>query len=441
MRNYLYLGAVLVALAKLGAQEKPADEVVTFKSEVSLVRVDVQALGRDHRALNHLTAQDFVIRDGGQIREIRNFAQESLPVDVLFLIDVSGSMRPHVERMASAAQDALNVMGKDDRVGIMVFDRASRMRLPFRSSRSDVHQAFSSLLSQETFDGGTDITRGLLDAAAYVQRNARKEARRAIVILTDDRTQRERDDVRVGRALVKADAVLSALITPDAMVFRQRSPGGMGGGWPGGGRQGGGGWPGGIRLPGGVILGGGGGGPMGGPQVHSAGTSEIARESGGDSLSVDDGEALEITLSRIRQRYALYFLVPPGVRAGEERQIEVTLASNAQRRYPDAEVLFRRTYIAPSTTEAAGTTEAAPPVELSSRSQTEVVRPKRRPGVIDESRSTSRGPAQEQTGGWKRAEDAPPAPASTVTPTPEAPKKPAESAGGGWRVLKPGEKP
>src|SRR5260370_13367485 len=109
-----------------------------------------------------------------------------------------------------------------------------------------------------------------------------------------------------------------------------------GGAWGGGGGVGGG-------PRGGMILGRRGGypgrrgqGPMSGgmPRTHSAGTAEIAQRSGGDSMPVDDSYALETTLSRIRQRYALYFNLPPGVKAGEERAIGVSLAETATARHP-----------------------------------------------------------------------------------------------------------
>lgn len=239
------------------------DDTAVFKSDVALVRVDAQVLDRGNRAVTGLHAGDFELRDEGRLQAIRNFASEEMPIDVLLLLDVSGSMRPHVERISSAAHQALQVLGADDRVGIMVFDRSTRLRLPFRNSRDDVERALETLLRQEHFNGGTDITRAMLDAAAYVQRSARVEARRAIVILTDDETEFGRDDERVERALVKADAVMSALIAPDAMRYRypggnypndpypQRYPrrGGWGSPFPGGGGP-----------LGGVIIGGGGGG-------------------------------------------------------------------------------------------------------------------------------------------------------------------------------------
>lgn len=320
-----------------------------FRADVSLVRVDAQVTEHGNRTLTGLHAKDFVLLDEGQPRPIRSFATESMPVDVLLLLDVSVSMRPHIERIASAAHQALRVLGKGDRVAIMVFDRSTRLRLKFRDNREDVEQELESLLNDERFNGGTDITRGLLDAAHYIGREGRHDARRAIVIVTDDQTERSRNESAVSGALLKADAVLCALIAPDAMRYQT--------GWPGGtGRE-----PQDGPLPGGPL-----GGPLGGiifgrrgpyggpgpvyrrPHTQSAGTAEIARQSGGDSMPLEDASSLETTLARIRQRYALFFYSPEGVKPGQVRNVEVELADATHRRYPDAEVRYRREYIVPS---------------------------------------------------------------------------------------------
>src|SRR5215471_8288190 len=192
-------GALLVAL--------PGDDEVVFRSDVSLVRVDAQVVDSNNRAITQLNAEDFVLRLDGRVLPIRNFASEGMPVDVLFLLDVSASMRPHVQRIADASGQALKVLGKDDRMGIMVFDRHTRVRLPFSSSRQDVQREFDRLLRQEGFNGGTDITRAMVNAADYIRREGRREARRAIVILTDDQTEFDRNDPVVGQALARADAV------------------------------------------------------------------------------------------------------------------------------------------------------------------------------------------------------------------------------------------
>jgi VWFA-related protein len=254
--------AFLIAIATATFALLPAsaaDGDPTFKSDVALARVDAQVVDRSNRAITGLHAEDFILKEAGQPREIRNFLSEDMPIDLVLLLDVSGSMRPHVERIAAAAHQALQVFGKNDRFAIMVFDRYTRVRLPFRGSREELERGLETLLRQESFNGGTDITRGLLDACQYIQKEGRRDARRAIVILTDDQTERDRDEVAVNRALRRADAVLSALIAPDAMQGLYggtgggrrggRSggsyPGSGGGGWPG---TGGGGWPGGAAI-------------------------------------------------------------------------------------------------------------------------------------------------------------------------------------------------
>jgi len=365
-----------------------ADDNVVFRSDVSLVRVDAQVLDRDNRAITGLRADDFILREEGRPQPIRNFASENVPVDILLLLDVSASMRPHVERIASASHEALRVLRDQDRIAIMVFDRVTRVRMPFRSSHDDVERELESLINQEDFNGGTDITHALYDAANYISRNGRRDARRAIVILTDDQTERNRDLEGVSRALVKADAVLSLLLAPDAMGAYYPGAGGGrrngGGTWPGSGPMGG--------PLGGIILGrrgpygGPGSGPtMRGPHTQSAETGEIARRSGGDIMPVDDASALETTLSRLRQRYALYFNVPPDVKAGEQRNIEVALADSARRRYTGADIRYRRVYLAPVAGSGSTVAAQASPVQTadSEHQPVDSERPviKRRPAV------------------------------------------------------------
>lgn len=394
---------LLAVVTVLAPAQEPEKSDVVFKSDVSLVRVDVQAVDRDNRAITALNREDFVLRDSGKTREIRNFATEEMPLDVLFLFDVSASMRPQIERITNAAQSALALLGKDDRVAIMVFDRASRLRTPFRSNRDSVHREFDNVIHQESFRGGTDITRGLLDAVRYIARSGRRDARRAIVIVTDDQTEMDRDENRVIMELGEADTVLSALIAPDAMDHGPMSQGG--GSYPryprSGGGRGGGGW-GGIMLPPMPYPGGGPSYPS--SHLKSAGTELIARESGGDSMRVEESSALETTLSRLRQRYSLYFSVPEGAREGQERAIEIQLAASAARRYPGANLRYRGNYHSASNNSPP--TEAAP-ADSAPTVVTKAPAPaiKRRPAGETYGSAGPTIDPNAKTGGWRRVTD------------------------------------
>jgi VWFA-related protein len=460
--GFLVLCFVL-ATAGMSGQENQ-DAPIVFRSDVALVRVDAQVTDRSNRAITGLTADDFVLRENGVVQEIRNFASEDLPVDILLLLDVSGSMRPHVERVASAAQEALRALGPNDRIAVMVFDRATRVRMPFRSSRGEIMRGIDNVLNQENFSGGTDITRAFYDAARYVAREGRRDARRAIVILTDDETEFNRDDVNVARTMNGSGIVVSALLAPDALGTGSRR-------YPGGGSSRGGGgmgspWPSGGPL-GGIIfgrrgpMGGGGGGPViiggGRSGTRSAGTAEVARNTGGDSMRVDDAYALQTTFERIRQRYALHFNLGNGVRPGQE-SVQVTLSSAAARRYPGAEVNFRRVSMSGDVSDAPVVASTVPVRDDSVNSDEpepdpeQPPRMRRRPAVNDRSGSAGPqiGPRDENgaQGGWRKAGD----PEPDVEPEPvrkssakdknvvkDQDEPPAKS--GGWRKIKPGEQP
>jgi VWFA-related protein len=455
-RTACILAATLAFALGLYGQQAPVpsapepieDSNVTFKSDVNLVRVDVQVLSSTNQPITTLRREDFRLTDNGQVREISSLSREAVPMDIVLLLDVSGSMRPHVERVASAAHQALTVLGNKDRVGIMTFDRTSRVILPFSGNHDDVVRGFEELLNREDFNGGTHIQRGMSDAIRYLKQNARPGTRRAVVILTDDVSEFAVDEFRIGRDLEDANATLSALIAPDAMGHRQQIPttsrtgggGGMGGmtlpdiifgrRMPGAGGQ---------RMPGGVTIG-------RGSHMHSGATPRIARASGGDSMDVANASSLEDTLERLRQSYALYFNAADAS-GGQQRNIDIRLAGSAASRHPNAQLIYRGSYnaVEGATTSApdtgVGDIPTAPPTV--STNDDPAPRMKRRPAVNEPG----------SNGGWRKAESIPPQqqeePAPEPTPAPAAkapaaapqPTEPAPQQSGGFRRIKPGEKP
>lgn len=172
-------------------------------------------------------------------------------------------------------------------------------------------------------------------------------------------------------------------------------------------------------------------------------------------MSVDDAEAFETTLVRMRQRYALHFYLPDGTHPGQERNITVELASAAGRRYPGAEVRYRRTYLSPG---GAGTSDPilisqVPDNPRAGPEDGEPPRLKRRRGVSEASTRPARGPVTvdaERTGhphananaqdmhaprgGWRRIDEA----AAPADPPPAAQP---DAEPGRWRKLEPGEEP
>lgn len=433
--------AFLISGTLLLAQDQPT----VFKSDVSMTRIDAQVLDRDGRAVTGLQISDFKLTLDGHVLPVKSLASENMPIDILLLLDVSGSMEPHVQRIASAAQEALNVLAPKDRIAIMVFDTSARIRLPFESDHAEITKELNHILRSERFNRGTMITSAMINAASYVQHQARADARRAIVILTDDQTQDDEDVPRVDSALRRANAVLSFLQAPYEvpMMTRRRRPMGGGGGWPGGGGigfpggGGGGGWPGGGGIPGG-----GGMGRNGGDPSHSAGTGDVARDSGGDTMNVEEASALEDTLARLRQRYALYFNYPENATGSGPENVKVDLSNEAKIRFSDAEIHYRHVYMASASGSNTGTTsvtrthapeETDPDTSHSIPDQSPS--PRRRPAVSDDSSptvntvddpaadSSDKGPTSSNSNSSKNS---PTAPAQKPAPSP-----------GGWPAATP----
>ena len=73
------LVCVLSAFVFLSIPLAAAEEDITFRSDVSLVRVDAQVVDRNNRAITGLKIEDFVLIEDGQKQPIRNFESEDMP--------------------------------------------------------------------------------------------------------------------------------------------------------------------------------------------------------------------------------------------------------------------------------------------------------------------------------------------------------------------------
>ena len=390
----IWLWLLLVTCGIAAADD---ENIPVFRSDVSMGRIDTLVMDRSQRPIGGLHKEDFLLRQNGKLIPIRNLAYEDLPVDVLLLLDVSGSMQVHVEKVASAAHGALAILGDQDRVGIMVFDTRTRLRLSFRQNLNEVERKLDDVVQTERFNGGTNINGALLDAAAYVEREGRPQMRHAIVIVTDDQAL-PCDRARVSTALDRADAVLMVLLAPPFMGPSGAYPGRRGP--PSRNPQVAVPWPGGQGPLGGIILGrrrGPSGYPVPGsppvmvgyPGATSAGSPEIAQASGGNALNMNNAAAVETTFERIRRRYAIYFYLPDGMEM--RRGMELDLTDVARRRHPDAALQYRQVALAKDGARPGLITRVPAhspvgrdpePVETQS-SDTSPASARRRPGVND----------------------------------------------------------
>jgi VWFA-related protein len=108
-----------------------AGQTPRFTSRVDAVRVD--ALVTDgNRPVRGLTARDFELRDNGVAQSVTDVSHETLPLNIIAVLDVSASVRggPLV-RLKEAMLELVAALGPEDRAAVVTFSHrmASYMRL------------------------------------------------------------------------------------------------------------------------------------------------------------------------------------------------------------------------------------------------------------------------------------------------------------------------
>lgn len=284
-------------------------EAPLFRAGVTLVRVDAQVVQNNGRAIATLSKDDFAVLDEGVAQTISYFGRENEPLDVLLLLDVSGSMRRSLEEMAASASAALGQLHAGDRVAVMLFARRTMVEEDFTSDFRAVQEHIRDAVHEKSLGAGTLINGSIISAAGYFSRQAVK-GRRAVLIMTDNEgLNYQTSDEDVLKSLYAADAVLNAIV-----VRGGRRPG--------------------LRRPGQYLN----------PDFTPSDVFKIAEHSGGEA--VQGGRVLEQfpqIIERIRSRYSLQYAAPPG-EAGSFRRIRVELTADARRRYPDARIRARGGY-------------------------------------------------------------------------------------------------
>lgn len=182
----LISSAVFVAICGMPAAEAqqpsapPAPPMATFKSSVDLVRVSAVVRDRRGRLVRDMSARDFEVREGGQLRRIKEFRRDESSVSVALLFDVSGSMGA---RMAEAREAAEHILAwltlEADEAAVFTFDTRLDEVAPFSTG---LRQLPAKMHTVKPF-GATSLH----DAVARTaEKTATREGlRRAVVVFTD----------------------------------------------------------------------------------------------------------------------------------------------------------------------------------------------------------------------------------------------------------------
>lgn len=172
----LLVGLVLAPFG-LFAQKPREEPLVELRSD--LVSFTVSVVGSKGESLNRLTRDDFIVYEDGERQHIAHFATVEAPVDIVLLLDTSGSTRGELKAIQRAAGRFIERMRAQDRVAIVTFHREAILQQDFTRDRARAIGALRNLQA----GSATAFYDALAVVADELLRSASE--RKAIIALTD----------------------------------------------------------------------------------------------------------------------------------------------------------------------------------------------------------------------------------------------------------------
>ena len=132
------LGCVVAAAAVVTAQQR-------FTARAEAVRVDVLVTS-GNTLVSGLTAKDFEVRDSGVVQRIEQIDVEQLPLNLILVLDTSGSVAgQRLQHLLEAGRSLLEGLREHDRVALVSFAARVRLLAPLTPGRYQIRAAFDGL--------------------------------------------------------------------------------------------------------------------------------------------------------------------------------------------------------------------------------------------------------------------------------------------------------
>jgi Ca-activated chloride channel homolog len=277
-----------------------AQDDVVFRSGVSLVRVDAEAVDASGRVVPGLTKDDFRVLDEGTPQAIVNFSFDVEPLDLILLFDTSGSMHGKLLSVVRATELGFDELHKSDRICVRAFSLNSTEMQPFTSNLQAVNEAILLRVITTKFGGSSKVDAAAEEAAIRFRTEPKTHRKRAVLIVTDKPGSRDAGDAIV-RDLWNSDTVLSELVLAGAHETK----------------------------------------------LLEAGNSPLVDRTGGATIVAGTpGDAFRDSVHYVRSGYAIYYAQPDAA-PGSQRKVQVELTAEAAKRLPGIRVRARSGYIVP----------------------------------------------------------------------------------------------
>jgi Ca-activated chloride channel homolog len=187
----------------------------SFQVDLNLIRVEVQVTEKE-RPVMGLRQEQFTVFDNGVAQPIVTLMAEEQPLDLVLLVDLSGSMIRMLEELRRNVAGALKQLRPVDQIGIVSFATESKVELELTGDHARAVAVAGTLAPVKA---GTEINRNVELAALYLEKQARVGAKRVVLILTDNLGERMVADRDVVERLWETNVVMHGLLfTPPMLV-------------------------------------------------------------------------------------------------------------------------------------------------------------------------------------------------------------------------------
>jgi Ca-activated chloride channel family protein len=200
----------------VSAQEKESAEVIKVNTE--LVVFDAQVIDKkSKRIIGDLTKDDFEVYDRGVKQQVSFFSRDELPLSIMLLLDVSGSIRPILHQIRDGALGALQHLKADDQVAVTAFASKSELVQDFTKDRALVSKQIEGATATERLGSGTFLGPALAEVAMHMQVAPTASSRRVIIIITDNIATSFGQEKSIGEKLLDSGTVVYGLIVRGAI--------------------------------------------------------------------------------------------------------------------------------------------------------------------------------------------------------------------------------
>jgi hypothetical protein len=131
-----------------------ADAQSTIRVSAKLVVLDAEVENKKTGNLvGALKADDFVLSEDGVSQQITYFSHNQLPLSVIFLFDLTQSVRPALASLGGGAHEVLGHLKPQDEVAVMVFSSHAEVLQGFTTYRSLAADAIAKASNMKTGEG------------------------------------------------------------------------------------------------------------------------------------------------------------------------------------------------------------------------------------------------------------------------------------------------